>query len=226
MKQKVISYKKDGNSLKQSYMELEQMSAHVYVANRKTSNFGVDLNLIFEINGIYFVNCRCPESVLQKEGNLDKAEQLSLSYMQNVMTDEQMYPTLLILELFRQAGTEEQVNKLIARRENILKDREDRKRKEIEKRRLEKEQQALTYEKKYQDAVSQFLNGQLISPEFAVEMLRRTQIKVHPRTLCNLQSYCSLVGINSIRVRNKNRSYDGVFVIIRELSQKLIIQTT
>lgn len=166
MKQKVISYKKDGNSLKQSYMELEQMSAHVYVANRETTHFGVDLNLMFEINGIYFVNCRCRESVLQKEGNLDKAEQLALTYMQDVMTNEQVYPTLLILELFRQAGTEEQVNKLIARRENILKGRENRKHKEMEKRKQEKAQQALAYEKKYQDAVNQFLNGQLVSPEF------------------------------------------------------------
>ena len=225
MKQKVISYKKDGNSLKQSYMELEQMSSHVYVANRETTHYEVDLSLVFEINGIYFVNCRCRESILQKEGNLEKAEWLALNYMQDVMTDERVYPTLLILELFRQAGTEEQVNKLITRRENILKAREDRKRKEMEKRKQEKEQQALAHEKEYQDAVSQFLHGEFIDTGFVTEMLRRNTIKIHPRTLCNLQNYCSKISTGSIRIRDKKRSYDGVFSAIKELHQKLTTLT-
>lgn len=224
MKQKVISYKKDGNSIKQGYMELEQKSAHVYTSNRKDSVFGVDLNLVFEVNGVYFMNGHCTKETLLKEGNLDKAEQFAVNYMQGVMDDQAAYPNLLMLEVFRQAGTKEQVELLINRRKEILQRREEKERQYFEKRKREKEEASRLHEEEYQDAVRKFLNGEYVQPGYVVEMLRRSAIKVHPRTLCNLQNHCSEVSTGSIRIRNKKRSYNGVFTAVKELRQKLTLQ--
>lgn len=224
MKQKVISYKKEGNSLKQSYMELEQMSAHVYVANRASTRFGVELDLVFEVNGIYFVNCHCGEETFQKEGNPEKAEQSALTFLQTFTADETAFPNLLMLEVFKLAGTEEQVEVLLKRRENILKQRRVREQQYLEKKQREKEEASRAYEEEYQNAVRKFLNGEYVKSGYAAEMLRRSAIKVHPRTLCNLQNHCSEVSTSSIRINNKKRSYDGVFMAVKELRQKLSLQ--
>lgn len=224
MKQKVISYKKDGNSIKQSYMELEQMATHVYVANRKDTHSGVDLDLVFEVNGVYFMNSHCTEDTLLKEGNLDKAERFAQTCMQTIIADTEAYPNLLMLEVFRQAGTAEQVELLMKRRKDILERREEKERQYLEKKKQEKEEKARAYEEEYQDAVRKLLNGEYVQPGYVVEMLRRSAIKVHPRTLCNLQNHCSEVSTGSIRIRNKKRSYDGVFAAVKEFRQKLTLQ--
>lgn len=225
MKQKVISYKKDGNSIKQTYMELEQKAPHVYTANREITGMGTEIDLIYEINGIYFVNCHCTEERLLKEGNLDQAEQYALTFLQNTLNDESVYPSLLILELFRQAGTKEQVEFLEKRREQVLERRKEKEQQYLEKKKREKEEQERIYEEKYRDAVRKFLNGEYVNPCYAVEMFRRNNMNVHPRTLCNLQNYCSQVSTGSIRITNKKRSYDGVFAAIKELHLKLTTTT-
>lgn len=225
MKQKVISYKKDGNSIKQGYMELEQKSAHVYTSNRKDSEFGADLNLVFEVNGVYFMNGHCTKETLLKEGNLDKAEQFAENYMQGVMDDQAAYPNLLMLEVFRQAGTKEQAELLIIRRKEILQRREEKERQYFEKRKREKEEEARANEQAYQNAVQKFQAGEYVSSSYIIEMLRRNGIKVHPRTLCNLQNYCNEISSGPIRIKNKKRSYDGVFAVVKELKKKLIIPT-
>lgn len=225
MRQKVISYKKDGNSIKQTYMELEQKTPHVYAANREVTGMGTEIDLVMEINGIYFVNCHCTEERLLKEGNLDKAEQLAQVYMQITIDDEETYPSLLILELFRQAGTKEQVELLVKRREQVLNRRKEKEQQYLEKKKREKEEQERIYEEKYKDAVRKFLSGEYVNPCYAVEMFRRNNMNVHPRTLCNLQNYCSQVSTGSIRIMNKKRSYDGVFAAIKELHLKLTTTT-
>lgn len=226
MKQKVISYKKDGNSIKQTYMELEQKTPHVYAANREVTGMGTEIDLIMEINGIYFVNCHCTEERLLKEDNLNKAEQYALTFLQSTLNDESVYPSLLILELFRQAGTEEQVELLMKRREQVLKRRKEKELQYLEKKKREKEEQERVYEEKYQDAVRKFLSGEYVNSGYAVEMLRRNKINAHPRTLCNLQNYCSQISTGSIRITNKKRSFDGVFAVVKELHQKLTTPTT
>lgn len=225
MKQKVISYKKDGNSLKQTYMELEQKTPHVYAANHEVTDMRTEIDLVMEINGIYLVNCDCTEERLLKEGNLDRAEQFALTFLQSTLNDESVYPSLLILELFRQTGTKEQVELLVKRREQVLKWRKEKEQQYLEKKKREKEEQERIYEEKYKDAVRKFLSGEYINPCYAVEMFRRNNMNVHPRTLCNLQNYCSQVSTRSIRIMNKKRFYDGVFAAIKELHQKLATTT-
>ena len=63
-------------------------------------------------------------------------------------------------------------------------------------RRKEKEQQYLEKkkrEKEEQERCPEIPERWYVNPCYAVEMFRRNNMNVHPRTLWNLQNYCSQV---------------------------------
>lgn len=221
IRRKVIAFKQDGNNIKQCYMDLLPQMPHVYIANRTVNGSFIDVDIVLEVKGVLFKLCCIDEARTQKESILMQMEQYALSYLDMVMANEAMYHNRVILELFRQVGTKEQLQVLQKRREKILEDRQAEEDLRIQKEQQKEEENKRLHEQDYQKAVQNFIEGKFISPMFAAEMLHRNKIKIHPKTIHNLQTHCTEVKSDRLKVSDKKRSYDGVFLALKQLDQKL-----
>lgn len=230
MKQKVIVYNADGNSIRYRMTELEQVREHVFLGKRRSDTCGnLDVELVLCIKGVYFLEAVRAESSVRNESLLDNLEELSHNFMETVLEDEKFYPGYIILELFKHTGTREQLEILLERREKIIRLRKEeeeiRRRNYEQKRRQEKERLEQKHEEDYRKAVETFKAGGHIRPEWIMEMAARCGIRLHPKTIHNIHRHCTLASVKSLSVNDKKRDYSGVFTAIRKIAEKLNVQT-
>ena len=134
MRQKVIVYKSDGNAIRERVTELEPKREHVFFGKRHEAGCGQDdVEIVLCVEGTYFVEAYRLESSLQ-DSLLDALEEYAVHFKSRILSDERIYPSLVMLEVFRRHGTEEEASILLRRKERILREREE----EEEERRQER----------------------------------------------------------------------------------------
>lgn len=220
MKQKVLAWKNNGNELKDIQLELEQKAPHVYFANRTIEHGVTYIDLVIDIGGVFFLEGNYAEYKFANNGT-DYAETYATDYLQKILTDEKLYPRLMEIEIVRRLGMADHIEALQARRNRIL---AERKRKEEMDRQAREEAariHAAREEERYLSDVQLFLKGESVTNERFAQMLRRNDIPVHPRTMCNILDHCTHVSVGQISGASKRRSYDGVFQVAKALMEKL-----
>lgn len=221
MRQKVIVYKSDGNAIRERVTELEPKREHVFFGKRHEAGCGQDdVEIVLCVEGTYFVEAYRLESSLQ-DSLLDALEEYAVHFKSRILSDERIYPSLVMLEVFRRHGTEEETSILLRRKERILREREEEEEKRRQERKRKKEEAERQHETDYARSVETFRSGKSIAPEWLVEMAGRNGVKLHPKTVHNLYSHCKAVSICGISVTDRKRSYQGVFNAIRSLQEKL-----
>lgn len=220
MKHKVLAWKSNGKELKDINLDLEQKAPHVYFANR-TIEYGESyIDLVIEIDGVYFLEGHYQEGRVLDKG-IDFVERFATGYLQKILTDEKLYPCLMKIEIVRRLGMTDSVEMLFTRRDQILAERKSKE----EKARLAREEaariQAASDEERYQSDIQTFLKGETVSNESFARMLRRNDIPVHPRTMCNILNHCSEVGIGILCGVSRRRNYHGVSQAAKILMERL-----
>lgn len=217
----MIVYKPDGNSIRELMMELEPKREHVFFGKRHAGTCNQsDVEIVLRVEGSYFVETRCPEQSVPDE-LLDRMEDYARHFKERVLSNERLYPNLIILEIFKRYGTGEELECLLRRKVVILKEREETEKKKRLILQRREEEQKQRFEIDYAEAVNTFMAGGHIKPEWLLEMARRTGVRLHPRTLHNLCHYCWTVSTGSINIKDRKHSYKGVFNAIRKVRENV-----
>lgn len=220
MKHKVLTYKSNGNDLKDINLDLEQKAPHVYFGNRTIECGEPYIDLVIDIEGVYFLEGHYREGRVLDKG-IDLVERFATGYLQKILTDEKLFPRLMEIEIVRRLGMTDSVEMLFTRRKQILAERKSKE----EKARIAREEaariQADREEERYQSDVQTFLKGGTVSNESFARMLRRNDIAVHPRTMCNILNHCSEVGHGILYGVSRRRNYHGVSQAAETLMERL-----
>lgn len=232
LKAKVLTYKQDHNTLTEKSMNLEQITEHFFIANRKNESYGVAMEFILNVNGLFMREGMHNEQAFLQEETATRYEEYATSYFKWLLENDNFFPRYMELEIVRQTGTPEELKKLQARREHIEKQREaeeaEQKQKEYSERQQEEEQRRKEKEKEdrirredYGKDVKRFLEGLTISNTRFLEMLKRNHIKVSSHAQNNIKNHLSGICLDRIIGITKGHSYTSVFKAIDLLKDKL-----
>lgn len=232
LKAKVLTYKQDHNTLTEKNMNLEQITEHFFIANRKNESYGVEMEFILNVNGVFMREGMHNEQAFLQEETATRYEEYATSYFKWFLENDNFFPRYMELEIVRQIGTPEDLKKLQTRREHIEKQREakeaERKQKEEAERQQKEEQLRKEKEEKdrirregYGKDVKRFLDGLTISNTRFLEMLKRNHIKISSHAQNNIQNHLSEVCLDRVIGTTKGHNYSSVFKAIDLLKDKL-----
>ena len=173
MIRKVICWNKDYNtcSNKNKFLTHIEGNVHYFLNDNKVF-------IVIEKDGIYHEYGFADNMELINE-NIDKIKYWGENIIQVIL--DKSYPTVIDLQFFSELGMD--TAPLIAKRE--AKAEENKRKKEGRLKAEEERQQRLAqeYENRYQNALSDFKDGEIVDMDFIEEFCKRNDIKIQPRTL-------------------------------------------
>lgn len=222
MKQKVIVYNADGNSIRYRTTGLEQAREHVFLGKHRSDEYGNhEVEFVLCISGVYLAEKWRRADYAQNESFLNDLENHAVHFKENVLENDNLYPNLMVLEIFRRTGTEQQQKMLHGRRERIIRHREQERERAKEESLRKEEMQKQKHEEEYLKAVDDFKAGNAIPTEWVVEMARRNGIRLHPKTIHDICHHCGRISKGFLHVKDRKRNFEGVFKVVNALSDKL-----
>ena len=191
MKAKVIMFKQNGNEIKQAFVNLTKWFDKVYYTEPDPEDYN-SIDIVIEHNGIFAYIDRTNETQLT-----DRNKEMMQNFVADIENSlfNKRWINLVDLEFAKQAGLN--YERLLQRREDIIKRREESDAKAAK----EKEGRQKEHAKQYHESMVQIKNslkeGKVLRADNIAEAMAHFKYKVHPRTLGTIHKLNGVIGINS-----------------------------
>lgn len=210
MKTKVLTYKNDGNTLTDKYMELTNWFDNIYYSEADE----------YEVHYIV-VECRGQFAVLSSIRTYqitDENKEITKKELDNLFEwmMSQRWIQSLYIEFARRCGMNYELLK--QKRNAIIQERENEQRIKDEQRAKELEEGQKEYALKMQGIKDRLLSGECINTEDIHDAITFFKFKVHPRTLGTIIKLKGVIGINSA-TKSKGMTWNTHHSIIETVKQ-------
>ncbi len=224
MKEKVLRYGTDGNSVVERNMELQPLTENVYVTLLQKSdwssardNFGV----VFKLKDLCFISTYLDRCDIEKEGVKQRLQEYCDNWVDNVVSaaNAERFIDKLTIAVFERMGFDTSL--LYASREKALQrqreeeEAEIKKQQEEEERRKEEERvETLRRTEELKQIKQQFLSGSPIDGTSFLEITKRDGFEIHLRTKGTIKKSVALLDKTGVRRYYKQKgkrmpSFDG-----------------
>lgn len=189
--------------------------------------FQLSDNIFFRSNGCgfndrYMSGFRGDFSVYDKETIINTLE-TAAAIPAKQFTPE-YWPNMAVVNAYKSAGMLEEAEKLMAIRDVITKQREEKRKARQEEAERKEQEQKQAEEKRLNEAAADMLNKKKITGRDIVTLCDREGIKINPRTRHNLLEVVNYYENGSIsywKHGNKRTTLDGCFIVINDLLKAL-----
>ncbi len=229
MRARVLTYKSDGNTVVERYMELQPLNENIFyslASENEINELWDEFYFIFKIQGVYFVFERKCRRHIKDASYLSYLQEECYKYwMQNVLqsAENEKYINLLTIAVFERLGLDAApLYQSRAKAMQRIKEEEEEERRQIlaEELRIKKEEEE-QHKQKLQVAKQLFLNGQGIDGATFVEIAKSDGFEIHLRTQGTMRKSVSQLDKTGVRRYYKEKgkrmpSFDGCNKVIKE----------
>lgn len=208
MKQKVLTYANDGNTVVNKFMELAPVAYHAEIFTTPLEEYG-RTNLVFRFKEIFY--CEGNYTMQQIESNPDTVINCFTNYLANLHTHKWIKNIYIVL--FERLGMDATI--LNETRQKQILDRQAEKQAEI--KRKADEVQILLQKRLAELAISKakLAAGEKICKDDFLELVKMYNVPIHIRTIGMLNDMQKAdIGINQAYIygnKNKGKSLQKVF---------------
>lgn len=186
MKEKVLKYKSDGNTVVAPYMELETYAENVYLSLSHKDEYGNanydHFHVVCKIDNVYFSCGRYSREMLGKEEYREKIIGYCKNWIANTLLDAEngKHVSLLSIRVFEELGLD--TDPLLQAREAYLKKQEQRRQEQREKEEEKRKLEEIKWQRELDNEKQKFLNGNEITAQIFLAIAKRDGFEVHIRT--------------------------------------------
>lgn len=208
MKQKVITYANDGNTVVSKFMELSPVAYHAEIFTTPLEEFG-RTNLVFRFKEVFY--CEGNYTMQQIESNPDTVINHYSNYLTNLHTHK--WIKNIYITLFESLGMDAtQLNEVRAKQ---IQDKETAKQAEIQRKANEVQVQLQKRLAELAIAKTKLAAGEKICKDDFIELVKMYNVPIHIRTIGMLNDMQKAdIGINQAYIygnKNKGKSLQKVF---------------
>lgn len=216
-KVKAITFKQNGNDLKESYFNVTQYTENVFLSPDLDNTYSESSFVIIHQNGIY-ANLGSHSNQHLTDENKEYLENVPLNFVS--VTLQNKWINKLEIEFAKQAGLDYQ--SLINRRLEIEKEREQRKIRRLEAEKLEQQEQQQAEKEKAESILTLIKQGDKVTFNQLIFVVDYFKVSVHPRTkgAINNQNSGSEISLTTGRFTNKtsSKTAQSIFDLIKKVS--------
>lgn len=213
MRTKVLTYKQDGNTLTDKFMDLSEIAKGIYISEKDEYE---TMQVVFEIQGLFFRVDQSKEKLIRE--NIDYVIKYRENYFDEVL--KLNWIQVLHVEIFSRLGKD--TEPLLKRRQDV-KEKRGQERKEVEQAKIKQRAEAEAQRSvELTNALKELKEGNKINCTDFLELIKLHKIPLHIRTIGMLNDLREVkIGLNQAYVsgsRAKKVNLQKVFEAAKELS--------
>lgn len=218
MKIKAIGFKKDGNTIKETYFEVVQVVEGIYRTNPDAENH-YTISVIFQKQNIAMVMIDCT-SIESLNNNLERVEKV-YNDLENYLYNEASWVNKMHLEFAKQVGWD--VNRLLQKRQSILAERESKEQAEQAEKKAKQLEFAKQHANSMQAIKAKLKEGSNVTYKELTDCIAFYKFYVHPRTLGTILKQPDYLTINTTsgRFHGKVRqsTINSIFEVVKTFNE-------